>query len=234
MYKSYKKNWIQGIFILLIITLITAGLAYDGKAQSQITETSTIAANMETAQQPTPQTEQPTTVIIQQPNVSETSTPQPQQKPAPAIKGLALHIDSIGLHISLGKTGLDKNRRLMVPANANNAALYAAGPQPGAAGTALITGHYDSNGGRAGVFYNLEKVSIGDEIRVNRADGKVAVYRVVKSDSYRQDNTFPWSKVFSKTGASGLRIITCDGKFNPATGKYSHNLVVYASLIKVV
>jgi len=79
----------------------------------------------------------------------------------------------------------------------------------------------------------LEKVKVGEEIRVTRDDGKIVTYHVEKLDSYKQDHTFPWNKVFSTVGPSGLRIITCDGTYNPITGKYSHNLVVYASLVSI-
>ncbi len=145
---------------------------------------------------------------------------------------LQLNIPSIGINVALGQTGLDAQGHLMVPANANKAAWYSAGPKIGESGTALITGHLDSAAG-PGVFFNLRKLNSGDEIRINRKDGSVAVFTVSQLASYGQDDSFPWSQVYSTSGSSALRIITCDGIYNPATGRYSKNLVVYASLARI-
>lgn len=146
--------------------------------------------------------------------------------------GSALKIPAINLNIALGRTGLDKNRALMVPVNPNNAAWYVNGPKPGNTGSALITGHLDSAAG-PGIFYNLRKLQAGDRIEVRRDDGKIAVFQVQKLASYAQDVTFPWNLVYSTSGPATLRIITCDGTYSPKTGHYSRNLVVYASLISV-
>ena len=167
--------------------------------------------------------------VVQTVAAAQTESPQTPVK----ISGLSLRIDAIGLNIPLGKTSLNKNRALMVPANANQAAWYKSGPKPGDNGTALVTGHYDANGGVPGVFYKLDQLAVGDIISVNREDGKTAVFRVDQLASYKQDHSFPWSLVYRTQGEPGLRIITCDGTYNPKTGRYSHNLVVYASLIKI-
>jgi LPXTG-site transpeptidase (sortase) family protein len=156
-------------------------------------------------------------------------TQKPQAKAS--AQGLRLQIDAISLNIPLGKTTLGKNQELLVPANPKQAAWYKLGPKFGAAGTALITGHLDSAAG-PGVFWNLKKLVTGDLIEVKRDDGQVVTYSVDKLESYRQDQTFPWNLVYSSSGDSQLRIITCDGTYNPSTARYSHNLVVYASLVK--
>jgi LPXTG-site transpeptidase (sortase) family protein len=140
-----------------------------------------------------------------------------------------LKIDAINLNISLGQTTLDSHQALLVPANPNHAAWYVNGPRPGENGTTLITGHLDSAAG-AGIFYNLKKLKAGDTIEIEK-DGQIATYTIDKLKSYAQDSTFPWNEVYSTTGPSSLRIITCDGVYSRKTGHYSRNLVVYASLV---
>lgn len=163
---------------------------------------------------------------IAQAQTSAAPIPVPQQ-----ISGLSLRIDSIGINIPLGKTALAKNRELLVPANPKRAAWYKAGPKPGDSGTALITGHLDDNGGAPGVFYNLKNLKPGDIIYVGREDGAIVKFKVNQLAPYKQDQSFPWSQVYRTNGEAGLRIITCHGAYNPKTGRYSHNLVVYASLL---
>ncbi|OGE74059.1 MAG: hypothetical protein A3I07_01245 [Candidatus Doudnabacteria bacterium RIFCSPLOWO2_02_FULL_42_9] len=147
---------------------------------------------------------------------------------AAEVRGLS--IEAINLDIPLDKTTLGKNQELLVPANPNKAAWYKSGPKFGEAGTALVTGHLDSMSG-PGVFWNLKKLVPGDLIYAKRDDGKIVTYQVDKLESYAQDMTFPWDKVYATTGPSSLRIITCDGKYDPKTARYSHNLVVYASVV---
>lgn len=163
---------------------------------------------------------------------SEAKTPDKSSGFATA-SGLAIKIDAIGVNIPLTTTTLGKNRELLVPANPNTAGWYKNGPQIGEAGTALITGHYDTVGRKPGIFYNLRKLNPNDIILVRRADGKIATYKIDKLASYPQNNTFPWNKVYSTSGPSSLRLITCDGEYNSKTGRYSRNLVVYASMISL-
>lgn len=211
MYKLTKNDWVIRPLFLLSVLILGVFLSF-------------------------PEDKSPTVQVQAQaqaqevPAVVPVSPAPPPPPPAETkIPGPYLNIEAIGINIPLGQTSLDKQGHLAVPANPNAAAWYKLGPKIGELGTALITGHYDANGGRPGVFYNLKKLQTGDEIKVGRSDGSVAIFIVDKLVSYSQDDTFPWNLVYSTTGLSGLRIITCDGTYNPRTGKYSRNLVVYAS-----
>jgi LPXTG-site transpeptidase (sortase) family protein len=180
----------------------------------------------------TPITNESTKIKITDQTVQPNTDTENDTNP-PTTEVLGLKIDAINLNIPLGKTSLDAHQALMVPENPNQAAWYKSGPKPGEAGSALITGHLDSAAG-PGVFYNLRKLVAGDKIEVKRDDGKIVTYQVEKSESYPQDITFPWNKVYTVSGASTLRIITCDGTYNSQTGHYSRNLVVYAKLVSVL
>src|SRR2546430_1869166 len=61
--------------------------------------------------------------------------------------------------------------------NANPAAWYRDGAAPGETGPAVLYGHVDTRKGRA-VFWNLGTLRKGGEVRVERADGKVAVFTI--------------------------------------------------------
>jgi sortase (surface protein transpeptidase) len=245
--KSYKSNWAYRALFLLAISLFSAGFFTNPSTTASETIVPVPATEIKIEQiVPVPATDVPSAVAQTQ---TKPASPTPNQptpipvivaapavKPAPpiqapqTIEGFSLRIDAIGINIPLGKTGLDAQGHLMVPANGLAAAWYKAGPVPGNSGTALITGHYDYAGGKPGVFYKLDQLKPGNVIQVGREDGSVAVFQVDKLASYRQDDTFPWNLVYSASGPAALRIITCDGTYNPSTGLYSHNLVVYASL----
>lgn len=129
------------------------------------------------------------------------------------------------------KSGLELDGSLHVPASPQLAGWYELGIKPGDIGPAVITGHLDSAAG-PGILYNLNKVKVGDIVDVVRDDGSVAEFSVDKLELYLQNN-FNTQAVYGPISNAGLRIITCAGKYDKATKHYSHDLVVYASLIKI-
>ena len=64
---------------------------------------------------------------------------------------------------------------------------------------------------------------------MDRADGTVATFSVDRVEEHAKDD-FPTEEVYGDIDHAGLRLITCGGTFDPATGHYSDNTVVYARL----
>lgn len=94
-----------------------------------------------------------------------------------------------------------------------------------------MVGHLDTVNGAA-VFYRLRELVAGDTIEITRQDGKTAVFKVIGTEKYPQDD-FATDKVYGAIDYAGLRLITCQGTYLRAKGHYSDNLVVYASLAEV-
>jgi hypothetical protein len=93
----------------------------------------------------------------------------------------------------------------------------------------VLLGHVNATGGGPGVFADLRRLDPGDTIEVARQDGSTAVFAVDRGEQYGKDD-FPTLEVYGNTEGSELRLITCDG-FDPATGEFDDNYVVYASLV---
>jgi hypothetical protein len=102
------------------------------------------------------------------------------------------------------------------------------GVTPGEVGTAILTGHVDTINGPS-VFARLNEVVPGDTIKIKRADGNVAVFRVTKTEAFEQ-NSFPSEIVYKESSLPEIRLITCGGVFDESTQRYSHNTVVFARL----
>ena len=66
---------------------------------------------------------------------------------------------------------------------------------------------------------------------VSRADGTMAVFSVTKVQTYPKD-AFPTSAVYGPTPDAELRLITCGGAFDSASGHYLNNVVAYATLVQ--
>ena len=61
------------------------------------------------------------------------------------------------------------------------------------------------------------------------ADGVTAVFHVTGVREYPK-NKFPASTIYGTTDYAALRLITCGGAFDYATGHYLSSTVVFASL----
>jgi hypothetical protein len=66
-------------------------------------------------------------------------------------------------------------------------------------------------------------------VYVTLADGKVAGFVVDGLQKVAKD-AFPTASVYGKAGYPSLRLITCGGPFDQATGHYVDNIIVYAHL----
>jgi len=153
--------------------------------------------------------------------------PPQSAQPAPVASPVSLTIPPIGVKTQLITLGLAVHGALQVPSSTSIAGWYTGSPRPGAVGSAIIVGHIDSLTG-PGVFYRLSELRHGDDVYIKRADGTTAEFRVTSVQTYLKDQ-FPTQTVYGPTPDAELRLITCGGAFDPATGHYLSNIVVYAT-----
>jgi sortase (surface protein transpeptidase) len=140
-----------------------------------------------------------------------------------------LLIPAIAVSTPLVRLGRLPDGSLEVPKDWDTAGWYDRGPRPGQPGPAVILGHVDSTTGPA-VFYRLRTLRPGDSVRVGLADGRILVFRVQQVQRYPKDE-FPTDAVYFPTLNRELRLITCGGDFDYASGSYLDNIVVYATLV---
>ena len=93
----------------------------------------------------------------------------------------------------------------------------------------MIVGHIDSLTG-PGVFCRLSELRLGNRVYVLREDGTTVAFRVSAVRTYRKDH-FPARDVYGPTPDAELRLTTCGGDFDAATGHYLSNVVVYATAL---
>ncbi|MCA9364161.1 class F sortase [Candidatus Kaiserbacteria bacterium] len=127
--------------------------------------------------------------------------------------------------------GLNPDQTVQVPEAFDTVGWYQYGPTPGELGPAVVFGHVDSYQGPA-VFFSIGQLEHGDVIEVVRDDGNVALFEVNRIGRYGQED-FPTNEVYGNIPYAGLRLVTCSGVYDKNTKRYSHNTVVYASLVGV-
>jgi hypothetical protein len=151
------------------------------------------------------------------------------QAQSPGVpKPTELEIPAIGVKTPLIRLGLTRAGTLQVPSSTAVAGWYTGSPRPGATGAAVIAGHIDSYLG-PGVFFRLRELKAGNLIFVRRRDGSLAVFRVTAVRTFLKKK-FPTADVYGPVPNAQLRLITCGGTFDPSTGHYLSNVIVFAVL----
>ena len=150
----------------------------------------------------------------------------------PASIPLSISIPAIKVRSPLLQLGRTAAGALDVPppgSTYNDAGWYKFSPTPGSLGPSVIAGHVDSAADGPSVFYRLGGLRRGDSIRVSRSDGITAIFGVTQVLRFHK-SAFPTQLVYGNTADAALRLITCGGPFDSATGHYEDNIVVLASL----
>jgi sortase (surface protein transpeptidase) len=147
--------------------------------------------------------------------------------PKPAALPVWLSIPAIDVHTTVTRLGRTAQGTLQVPSSTSVAGWYTGSPRPGDIGSSVIAGHIDSYQG-PGVFFRLRLLHAGNLVYVREADGRLAVFRVDSVHMYRK-NHFPTAAVYGPSPDAELRLITCGGVFDRATGGYLSNVVAYTT-----
>lgn len=127
------------------------------------------------------------------------------------------------------KLGTTASGALASPASIYDTGWYADSAKPGEPGAMLIDGHVHGPT-KPGVFHGLKTLKAGDEISVERGDGKTFTYKVVKTQTYPADSMDMMGAALTPitAGKPGLNLITCTGELDKTTNHYKDRLVVFA------
>ncbi|PYY32106.1 class F sortase [Curtobacterium sp. MCJR17_055] len=180
------------------------------------------------------------------PSAASSSAPGPSSAPsgdrdiagfqdpaAPAARSDAtptrVSIPAIGVDAGLEDLHRGAAGELDPPEAWDDAGWFSDGIVPGEVGPAVIAGHVDSPTSAA-VFFRLDELVAGDRIAVAMTDGSTRTFAVDRTERAAK-SAFPTSDVYGTTPTPTLRLITCDGTFDTATGHYTDNLIVFADLV---
>ncbi len=169
--------------------------------------------------------------VLPIPTIAPTSTPTPSPTPTIVPVGDPEHMEipKLGIQTKITRVGVTSDNTMQTPDDFSQVGWYTQGSRPGEVGAAIINGHYDNVQGSPAVFYNLSKLTKGDEIIINTSLGKQLRFTVISSYS-QEYSSFPKELVYSHFDGYGLRLITCDGVWNSIEKTYSKRLVVNAQL----
>lgn len=203
----------------------TKSLSFSGPPPTQTTRLSAHTVASDTVQS----TPAPTAAVSQ-----AAPAPAPAQ-PAAVNNGepVRLVIPKIGVNapfVTLGLVPGSKNNQMDSPKTKDDVGYYNFTPLPGHGGNTVVGGHVDWYTGQTGVFWDLKKLTTGDEIRVQMQDGTVYRYRVTGSQVY-DNTTAPVAQIVGATPTESITLLTCEGTFSRATDEYDKERVVRAERI---
>jgi LPXTG-site transpeptidase (sortase) family protein len=162
--------------------------------------------------------------LVQSTESAVPSTPSPPP--------ISLTIPSIGVVAKIQPVGLtaDGSGEMAPPSNFVDVAWYKDGTVPGMNGSAVIAGHLSGKSVPQAIFYNLEKLTLGDNIMVTDESGATLTFKVTAVKSYGY--TDPADEVFlgDKTVAR-LNLITCSGRWLPEINLFDKRIVIFSELV---
>lgn len=101
---------------------------------------------------------------------------------------------------------------------------------PGSMGVTVVSG-YTAGPTKLGPLTQISDLKVGDDITIERGDGKTYVYKVIRSQVY-EANKVDMSAVRSPAiaGKPGLNILTYTGRFNIRANQFEPRTVIFASM----
>jgi len=180
---------------------------------------------------PDPSTTVPHTISTSTPPVTpEAGSGHPRAvQDMPASVPVRIVIPAIGVNAPIMTVGMADGAVGVPPLSSHNLVAWFNGSvTPGQDGPSLIDGHVDSYTGPS-VFFNLKNLRQGDIVRILRSDGTTVTFRVAWVQ-VTSKSAFPWGAVLGPMAYPALRLVTCGGPFDYATGHYTDNIIVYARM----
>jgi LPXTG-site transpeptidase (sortase) family protein len=141
------------------------------------------------------------------------------------IKIPRLQVDARVKRVGISTAGV-----LETPANVHDAGWYEGSAKPGKDDVTLINGHVHGTT-NPGVFSRLSILKEGDGIQIERGDGRVIEYKVVRTESADRDD-IDLEKILAggvANGKSSLVLISSSSRYDVRTNKYEQSFIVYAA-----
>jgi len=142
-------------------------------------------------------------------------------------------IPKLNIDANIQDVGITRSGKMATPEGETiyqDVGWYRYGPRPGEVGSAVMAGHFDNGYNKPAVFYKIAELVPGDTITVSYPDGQVANFLVKEKETYPIADA-PLEKIFGNNGKKMLKLITCEGEWNPISKEYSERTVIFAEYV---
>lgn len=206
-----------GLLFALGVTASFMGFQSNNQVSQQLRET-VEASDGSAADNTPPSTDKPTDEAIANYKVS-------------ADMPKYINIPKLSVQARIISMSVKASGELKAPGNVYDGGWYSSSSKPGENGAMLIDGHI-SSWTTKGVFYGINTLKAGDEIKITRGDDKVFTYKVVSVSVSPVDQlNMADVLVSADTARPGLNLISCMGDVIPGTNEFDKRVVVNAVMV---
>jgi LPXTG-site transpeptidase (sortase) family protein len=140
-------------------------------------------------------------------------------------------IDKLDVYARTLPMSINKDGSVQSPKNIFDAGWYTGSMKPGQIGASFINAHA-SGATRQGLFGNLDRLVVGDQLKVETGDGTTYTYQVVHTEIVPLDQV-DMKKVLLPHGNTlkALNIMTCIGEWVQDKATFDHRVIVYTAQI---
>lgn len=145
-------------------------------------------------------------------------------------KPAALRIPTLEIDAPVVSVGLTSSGAMDAPNNLIEVGWYDKSARLGEDSkySVLMDGHYGTSWNQ-GVFYNLYKIKVDDQIVMATESGEEAVFKVVEIERKALEEVDMNKALYVYPDArQSLTLITCEGDYDAARQTYNDRVVVYA------
>ena len=140
-------------------------------------------------------------------------------------------IEKLGVKARVLQMNVNSDGSMQSPINIFDAGWYTGSVKPGQPGASIIVGHA-SGTTLGGVFNKLESLNAGDTISVERGDGKILRYQVIKKQTVKLSDVDMNSFIRPADGVSeGLNLMTCAGEWIKNSQTRDRRVMVFTKRI---
>lgn len=142
----------------------------------------------------------------------------------PASYPVRLLIPKLNIDANVQNVGVTKAGNMATPNNFTDVGWYKYGPLPGEMGSSVLAGHVNNGLALPGVFADLEKIGVGDDVYVTTQGGTKLHFVVSKIETF--DYNAKDTNVFTENDGKLLKLITCTGTWVSQIKTHNKRLVV--------
>ncbi len=140
-------------------------------------------------------------------------------------------IEKLGVKARVLQMSVNSDGSMQSPVNIFDAGWYTGSVKPGQLGASIIIGHA-SGTTLGGIFNKLESLNTGDTISVERGDGKILRYQVIKKQTVKLSDVDMNSFIRPADGVSeGLNLMTCAGEWVKNSQTRDRRVMVFTKRI---
>jgi sortase (surface protein transpeptidase) len=157
---------------------------------------------------------------------------EPDQPVEPISAGgvpIWLRIPSIGVDADIVPVEMDDDGAMSAPEDPDTVAWWSLGYGTGVPGNIVLAAHINW-GGKLRVFGRLQELGPGDQVVLVDDLAREFIYEVAWSYWVDAEGAAV-EEIFDSSGGLELTLITCGGRYDPATRTYADRLIARAGLV---